>query len=163
MKLQAKASAQFATIDGGDVGEGLAIFFSQDQGATTRWRLDVSASLDDGSERLVGTIYVSPPSATTPIGALPRQVAAAVCPGAKSWSVLCSPANGPIAATEECASIELASSKCCTAPVGLTRVSERYGYKAAVTAGATNYTFLPGQTITRIIANNGSGVLGTLA
>lgn len=153
MKLQAKAGSQFATIDGGEVGEGLAIFFSQDATTSVRWRLEVSASLDDGSERLVGSFYVSPPLATNPLGALTRQVAAAVCPGAKSWSVVCYAAGGPIAAPEQGASIELASSKCCTAPVGLSRVSERYGYYAGVVGGvAASINLLPGQTVTRISA-----------
>lgn len=164
MKLQAKAGSQFAALDDSDAGEGLAIFFSQSDTDTTRWRLEVSATLDNGAEKLVGFFYVSPPNATTPLGTLTRQVAAAVCPGAKSWSVMCRPSGGPIAAAEQTADIELASSKCCTAPVGVTRVGERYGYMAGVVPNVvTSFAVLPGQTITRIVANNNTGVLGSIS
>lgn len=153
MKIQAKAGATFARLDDSDAGEGLAIFFSQNSTDVVRWRFDVFALLDDGSEMLVGWFFVSPPSATAPIGQLTRQVGAAVCPGAKSWSVMASPASNSQAAANETANITLASSKCCTAPVGVSRVGERYGYKAGATpGGGVAVSIQPGMTVTRIMA-----------
>lgn len=153
MKVQAKAGASFARYEDSDAGEGLAIFFSQSATDVVRWRFDVYALLDTGVELLVGWFFVSPPSATVPIGQLTRQVGAAVCPGAKSWSVLVSPASDSQSAENESADITLTSSKCCTAPVGSSRVGERYGYRAGTTPGAgLAVAIQPGMTVTRIMA-----------
>jgi|SRR6478735_5643213 len=152
MKAQAKAGAAFARLDDSDAGEGLAIFFSQSGPDTVRWRLDVYAKLDTGAECLVGTLYVSPPGVTTPAGPLSRQVGAAVCPGAKTWSVCAYPASGSQAALGESAQIELTSSKCCTAPVGVTRVGERYAYRSGSPPGPTVFSAAAGRVITRLTA-----------
>jgi len=172
MKVQAKAGYAFASLDDSDAGEGLAIFFSQSATDTQRWRLEVYATLDNGMNMLVGFFYVSPPNAINPpTGPLSRQVAAAVCPGAKSWEVIASAVGGSAAANNEMASIHLASSKCCTAPVGVTRVGERYGFESGVAAAPTNFNVLPGRTITRITVsgiapggqvNLGYGTLATV-
>ena len=154
MKLQARANTQYAALDDGTAGEGLAIFFSQSATDVNRWRIDVHAKLDTGAELLVGTFYISPPITTTPIGPLTRQVAAAVCPGAITWSVYATAFgnDGGTPATET-ADITLISSKCCTAPVGVTRVGERYGYHAGVVGGVlATVTPLPGQIVTRVSA-----------
>ncbi len=165
MKLQLRSTTQSATLDDSNAGEGLAIFFSQGLTDEGRWRLEVFAELDDGRDLLVGTVFISPPTATNPIGPPTRQVAAAVCPGAKSWSVLAVNALNTQSGASESADINLYSSKCCTAPVGLSRVNERYGYKANTTPGGSQLaSLLPGQTITRITAfglvGGGTVVLG---
>lgn len=145
MRVQAKDTAQVAYLTDGNSGEGLSIFISQAETDTIRWRLDVSASLDNGSEIAVGTFYLSPPSAALPNDRLTRLVAIAVCPGAVKWSVTCSAISPE---SNETINIELASSKCCTAPCGLSRVSERYDYIAG--SGTTAVFLVPGQTVTRI-------------
>ena len=155
MKIQAKAPNNIAFLEDSDSGEGLAVFFSQGVNDTQRWRLDILARLDTGADILVGIVYVSPPTATNPSGVPTRQVAAAICPGAKSWSVITKPSllTGQ-EATSECAQIELASSPCCTSPVGVNRVNERYGYASGNAGGGSSiYQVLPGQTITRIEAH----------
>lgn len=154
MKVQAKAGAVFARLDDSDAGEGLAIFFSQKASDEVRWRFDVYAKLDTGAELLVGWFFVSPPSATDPIGPVTRQVGAAVCPGAKTWSVCVSPALGSQVVPNESADISLQSSKCCTAPVGVTRVGQRYGYLADNASGVTQLvnSIFPGRTVTSIAA-----------
>lgn len=154
MKVQSKGNNNFAALDDSTAGEGLAIFFSQSEGDVTRWRIDVYARTNAGRDMLVGFFFVSPPSATSPSGETTRQVAAAVCPGAKTWSAVASPADGTQAATQESADITLISSKCCTAPVGVTRVGERYGYLSGVAIGPVVRTMLAGQTITKIIAHS---------
>ncbi len=163
MRLQAKDTAQTAYLDDADAGEGLSIFFSQAAADIVRWRLDVYARLDNGAELAVGTFWVSPPPAVFPFDRLTRLVAIAVCPGAVNWSVTCS-AQTP--GSNEDATIELFSSKCCTAPAGVKRVSERYGYLSGVAGGApVSQAILPGQTITRIVAfGTGAGgvSMGTL-
>lgn len=161
MKLQAKAGAQFAALDDETAGEGLAIFFSQGLADIDRWKIEVYAKLSTGQELLVGFFFVSPPSATTPKGPPTRQVAAAVCPGAKSWSVVVSPVVGSQAASTETADITLISSKCCTAPVGVTRVNERYIYRAgSAIPGPVALTIEAGKTIkswSAIAAGTGAG------
>ena len=153
MKIQAKAGTQFAALDDSSAGEGLAIFLSQSDKDTVRWHFEVMAKLDTGAELIVGSFDVSPPLATTPIGNLTRQVAAAVCPGAISWSVTVKAAIGSVAAPTETADLTLISSKCCTAPVGVSRVAERYGYIAGSAASATALVNLfAGQVVTKIIA-----------
>lgn len=158
MRIQAKDTAQVAYLDDPDAGEGLSIFFSQGQADTVRWRLDVSAKLDTGVELQVGTFWVSPPGAAEPKDRLSRLVAIAVCPGAISWSVLCQAQPGSQASiAAEDAAIDLFSSKCCTAPKGLNRVSERYGYLVGSGAGPINVTFAWGRIATRIIATGLTG------
>lgn len=154
MKVQAKAGATWARLEGSNSGEGLSIFFSQSENDEVRWRFDVYAKLDTGAELLVGWFYVSPPSATDPKGPQTRQVGAAVCPGAKTWSVCVSPALGSQVVLNETADISLHSSKCCTAPVGASRVGERYGYLAGTATGITQLvnSLLPGRTVTSIAA-----------
>jgi len=166
LKLQAKAGSTYCALDDDTAGEGLAIFFSQSAKDTARWRFDVYAKLNTGQVLLVGFFYVSPPSATDPIGELTRQVGAAVCPGAKSWTVIASPVGGPQAVVNETADITLISSKCCTAPVGVSRVSERYGYRANTTPGGGQSTqILFGMTVTGVSAfgltGGGTIVLGS--
>lgn len=159
MKVQAKTGTTAARLDDSDSGEGLAIFFSQAKADTVRWRFDVYAKVDTGAELLVGFFYVSPPSVTTPTGEVTRQVGAAVCPGAKSWTVMVSPALGSQAVSNECADINLVSSKCCTAPVGVSRVGERYSYIAS-DVSPSFHTVLAGQVITRISAHGvGAGTI----
>lgn len=160
MKVQAKGTPTSLYLDDADAGEGLAIFLSQDPEALVRWQFEVFAKNDANETLLVGSFITSPPRATLtaagfPAGKPSRQVAAAVCPGAKSWSVIVSPQVGPEASDDEVCQVTLISSKCCTAPVGLTRVSERYDYRSGdTTAGATSFTVAPGRSITSI------GVLG---
>ena len=163
MKLQARAGTQYAALDDGTAGEGLAIFFSQRAGDANRWRIDVYAKLDTGAELLVGTFYVSPPAVSNPPGALTRQVAATVCPGAITWSVFATALGESIGSppNTETADIILISSKCCTAPVGVSRVSERYGYHAGAATVGQTLNLLPGQTVTRINAV-GTGGGGTV-
>jgi hypothetical protein len=165
VKIQAKAGYAAATLDDSDAGEGLAIFFSQGATDVTRWRVEVLAKVDSGAELLVGVFFVSPPNATPFPGQLTRQVAAAVCPGAKSWSVIISAAVGSQAAQPETADITLISSKCCTAPVGLSRVSERYRYEAGSQAGGIAVGLQPGSTPTGIsavgLAGGGTVQIGT--
>ncbi len=165
MKIQAKGGNAYAALDDSDAGEGVAIFFSQAADSEQRWRLDIYARLDTGADSLVGTVYVSPPNASNPQGPLTRQVAAAVCPGAKSWSVAVNAAliTGQTAANEY-AAIELTSSRCCTAPVGVSRVSERYGVIASVANAPQTLNILPGQTVTEITAvgHGGGGTITVL-
>ncbi len=157
MRIQAKDTAQTAYLDDADAGEGLSIFFSQAASDIVRWRLDVYARLDSGVELAVGTFWVSPPPSAFPFDRLTRLVAIVVCPGAVSWSVTCA-AQTP--ETNEDATIELFSSKCCTAPAGVKRVSERYSYYSGIAGGApVAQPILAGQTITRIVAN-GTGAGG---
>lgn len=162
MKVQSKAGTNFAALDDSSAGEGLAIFFSQSASDNTRWRFDVYARLNTGQDLLVGFFYVSPPNATNPVGPLTRQVGAAVCPGAVTWNVVASPGAGSQAASQETGDITLISSKCCTAPVGVSRVGERYGYSAG--AGNAAIPVVQGQTITGISAvgltGGGTVVLG---
>lgn len=163
MKIQSKSNSQFAALDDDTAGEGLAIFLSQDSADFQRYYIEVYAKTNS-QESLVGSFYTSPPRCTTPGGPQSRQVGAAVCPGAQSWSVLIrgAIANNP----PETADITLISSKCCTAPVGVSRVGERYRYDAGGGLGVSSRVMLPGQVVTKVIASAraaGSGVfdLGT--
>lgn len=145
MRINSKAGTQSAAFDGSDAGEGLAIFLSQNGDAVSRYRILVKAMIGEGVYQ-VGTLYTSPPGATAIPGRLTRMVAAAVCPGATSWEVeiLCADAD----ITPETADIVLASSRCFTSPVGVSRVSERYGYHAGT--GVQSLGLFPGQTVTSI-------------
>lgn len=155
MQVNSKGSVQFLGLDDTDSGEGLAIFFSQDGRATCRYRVLVKAKIDQGIYD-VGEFFVSPPVVTAaPAGRLSRMVASAVCPGAIGWDLEISavkpPGGGSI--EEEVADVILASSKCCTSPVGVSRVGERYGYIGGNSPGITsNYSVLAGQRITRLTA-----------
>jgi hypothetical protein len=153
MKILAGSKGQWCTLDDSDAGEGLAIFFGQSSKDIQYWKLDVYATIDAGSNLLVGTIFVSPPTATSPAGPPTRQVGLAVCPGAKSWAVYASPVLATPAGqfTNESANIELVSSPCCTAPAGVSRVGQRYGVVAGTVAAAV-IDILPGQVVTRISA-----------
>lgn len=151
MRLNSGLGTQAATYDDADAGEGLAIFFSQGANDTGRWRLQILAKIDEGLIQ-VGEIYVSPPNSANPSGNLSRMVGGAVCPGARSWTVnvQCIPVDGDKPDPEETAEIILASSRCCTAPIGASRVNQRYAYKADGGAGPFNFIVLPGMTITGI-------------
>lgn len=153
MNINSKSGYQEFGLDGA-AGEGLSIFFSQDATAVVRYRVLVKARVGEGTIE-VGEFYISPPIvAAAPAGRLSRMVAGAVCPGATSWSVEVSavpnPDGSPIA--EEVADIKLASSQCCTSPIGVTRVNERYGYVAGAAVAPTNVNraVLAGQVITGI-------------
>jgi hypothetical protein len=78
----------------------------------------------------------------------------AVCPGALTWSVEVSAAPDPEGTiVAETAELILASSKCCTAPMGVSRVGERYIYRAdQVTPGSQTIKVLAGQKVTGIAA-----------
>lgn len=150
MKIQAKAGPQFAAYDDESAGEGLAIFLSQRAQDTVRWRIEVYAILNH-AELLVGVFYTSPPLATNPNGSPTRMVAGAVCPGAISWKVMVSAAEGWQNAPQETADLTLASSRCCTAPIGVTRVGERYAFATGAGSGST-LTLKPGQTVKSLSA-----------
>jgi len=143
-------------LDDSDAGEGLAIFFSQEGNSVCRYRVLVKARIDQGYYDM-GEFFISPPDIavidSTPPGRLSRMVGAAICPGAIGWSLDISAvpdSEGLI--PEETAEVVLASSKCCASPVGVSRVSERYGYAAgtAITPTITNYPVPAGQRITGI-------------
>lgn len=145
MKIQSRTQGQWAQLEGSNPGEGLSVFIGQDATKDSqRWQFDVYAKLDTGADMLVGTVFSSPPNSGVPAHPT-RQILAAVCPGAITWSVFVR-AVGTI--FDESINIELASSKCCTAPVGVTRVSQRYGYKAGT--GTASVDVLAGQTVTGI-------------
>ncbi len=149
MNIDSRDGTQFVSLDDEDSAEGLSIFFSQEGGAVSRFRVRVKARIDQGLYD-VGEFYTSPPLATAPPGRLSRMVAAAVCPGAVGWALEINLITQPNQESipEEVADIVLASSKCCTAPVGLSRVGERYQYAAGT--GTVNYSVLAGQKITGI-------------
>lgn len=154
MRINSLAGTQIASLVQDDSGEGLSIFFSQGGDSVVRYRFRVKARIDEGIFDM-GEFFSSPPGATSPIpGRLSRMVAGAVCPGAVAWSVEITPVgvDGEQPASET-AEITLASSKCCTAPIGVTRVSERYAYASADNEGiSTNFIVLPGMTVTGIAA-----------
>ena len=147
MRINSKAGTQQASYDGADAGEGLAIFLSQNGNAVSRYRFLVKAMLSEGVYQ-VGVFYSSPPAIAgdAVVGPLSRMVAGAICPGATSWTVDVSCAD--LTVTPETADIILASSKCFTSPIGVTRVSERYAYHSGT--GVQTLTLLPGQTVTGI-------------
>lgn len=148
-RVNSKANVQRFTFDGSDAGEGLAVFFSQNGGASARWRCLVQAMIGEGVYD-VGEFYISPPLATALPGRLTRMVAGAICPGATSWAVEISAVpsiEGLIPV--ETAEIILASSKCYSLP-GVNRVAERYAYHA--NSGTQNFTVLAGMRVTGIAA-----------
>lgn len=164
MDINSKLRSQVAALDDTDCGEGLSIFFSQNGDDTVRYRFLVKVKTDQGLYD-IGEFYSSPPLATpTRPGRLSRMLAAAVCPGAVGWSVEVEamPAVGvEVAIPPEVAKIILNSSKCCTAPVGVHRVNERYLYSAGSVAVATNIVVPPGRTVTGIavIGHTGGGIV----
>lgn len=160
MRINSKLGVQHATYDSETAGEGLAIFFSQNAGDVSRYRFQVKAITDQGTLQ-VGQFFVSPPGATTPTGPLTRMVAGAVCPGAKSWAVEISCADTEI--TPETANVTLTSSKCCTAPVGVSRVGERYFYLAGnVLGGAVTLPIALGRKLTSWAVAASSGTNGAV-
>ena len=163
MRVNSKAlQTQEVAFDGSEAGEGLAIFFSQNADATSRWRFLVKAMVYEGVYD-VGEFYSSPPGATNPTGRLSRMIAGAICPGATSWVVQLSCVGfleeETLIVPAETADIILASSKCCTSPVGVSRVGERYKYHA--NSGTQNFTVLAGMKVTGIAAI-GIGAGGTV-
>ncbi len=133
MRINSKARTQIATFDGALAGEGLAIFLSQGATDAARYRFVVKA-MNSQMTLQVGEFYSSPPNATLPNGGLSRMIAAAVCPGVESWTVEITCAQDIPPA--ETADVTLLSSKCCTAPVGVTRVAERYTYVTGTVTGS---------------------------
>jgi hypothetical protein len=141
-----------ATVGDTDAGEGLSIFFSQNGDSQARYRFLVKAKTDQGVFDM-GEFYSSPPLATGLPGRLTRMLAAAVCPGAIGWTVEVSGmlVDGEI--IDDTADVILCSSRCCTAPVGVTRVGERYKYNSGDNTGITsNFLVLPGMKVTGITA-----------
>lgn len=153
MRINSRAGTQEAALDDAGSGEGLSIFFSQSGEAVGRYRVVVKAIIDQGIYD-VGEFYISPPSATAVPGRLSRMVGGAVCPGATGWRVSVTPWNevGNPPPLDETADIVLASSKCCTSPMGASRVNQRYGYIAGTNPATFAYLVLGGQTITGIAA-----------
>lgn len=149
MRLNSKLAVQ-ATYDGGkDAGEGLAIFFTQNGDSVCRYRFLIKAMIGEGVYD-VGEIYSSPPTATPIPGRLTRMIGGAVCPGATSWAVYVSAVPDPeLGIPAETAEIVLSSSRCCTSPLGVSRVGERYAY-AAGTDGI--FTVLAGMRVTGVAA-----------
>lgn len=148
MRLNSKDGVKEAAYDGADAGEGLAVFFSQNGNSNSRWRFLVKAITSQGVYD-VGVFYSSPPPATSPPGRLSRMIAGAVCPGALSWIVQASNVKQQ-EIVPDTAEIILTSSKCFTAPIGVTRVNERYAYNA--NSGTQNFTVLAGMKITGVAA-----------
>jgi hypothetical protein len=148
---------EVAAYDDADAGEGLAVYFSQNGNSVARYRFLVKAITDQGTFD-VGEFYSSPPLATSRPGRPTRMIAGAVCPGATSWAVevSCVPSliEGELVLPEDdTAEIILASSKCCTAPIGVTRVAERYEFASGSSPGGSqDFTVLAGQRITGIAA-----------
>lgn len=159
MRINSLAGVQVASLEQDDSGEGLSIFFSQGGDSVVRYRFRVKARIDEGIFDM-GEFFSSPPGATSPIpGSLSRMIAGAVCPGANGWSVEVTPVgiDGEQPAPET-AEIILASSRCCTAPIGVSRVSERYAYESADNEGiSTNFIVLPGMKVTGIAAYGYTG------
>lgn len=144
-RVRATAGTQHATFDGKEAGEGLAIFLSQKPTAVSRYRFSVKAITDQGTLQ-VGEIYSSPPTATNPPGPPSRMIAGAVCPGATSWAVDVTCADASPA--DEGATVVLTSSKCCTSPIGVSRVQERYLYVSnSVTGGSQTFPIPPGRRL----------------
>lgn len=165
MRINSKSGTQYATFDGSAAGEGLAIFLSQNGDSAVRYRFLVKAMIGEGVYD-IGEFYSSPPLSTAIPGRLSRMIAGAVCPGTTSWGVQISAVpdvNNNIPA--ETAEIILASSRCCTSPIGVSRVSERYQYAAGSTGATDNFLVLAGMKITGISAigliGGGTVVIGS--
>lgn len=146
MRINSRAGTQYASFDGSEAGEGLAIFFSQSATDVGRYRFVVKA-INSQQTMQVGIFYSSPPVATTPNGGLTRMLAGAVCPGVESWCVEITCMNTD-EASDETADVTLLSSKCCTSPVGVTRAAERYFYNAGdATGGVATINNAPGRVV----------------
>jgi hypothetical protein len=145
LQLQSRASNQTAYFDGDKVGDALSIFFSQNAECVGRWRLTIKA-ITSQSSMIVGVLFVSPPSATNPHGMTSRMVGAAIVPGVVGWEVDCICVGGGEGGSvpDESANVMLLSSQCCTAPVGVSRVGERYFY---ATGPGASYVVQPGQRV----------------
>lgn len=156
MRINSKARTQIATFDGSLAGEGLAIFLSQGGEDVSRYRFVVYAINSQMTLR-VGEFFSSPPSATNPNGGLSRMLASCVCPGVESWAVeiTCADVN----VTPETADVTLLSSKCCTSPVGVKRVAERYFYQSSNIGAVVGIP--PGRTLKRFSAIAG-GAAGSV-
>jgi hypothetical protein len=152
MRINSKAGVQHATFDGEFAGEGLTIFLSQNAGSNSRYRFQVSAITDQGTLQ-VGVLYSSPPNATVPTGPLTRAIATAVCPGAKGWAVDIVSANSS-PEVDDTSNVILISSKCCTSPVGVTRIAERYVYVAGTVT--TSFPVPAGKTVKSFAAIAGA-------
>lgn len=153
-RLNSMLGTQLVSLDDADSGEGLSVFFSQGGEATTRWRFVIKAKTDQGVFD-VGEFYSSPPAATAIPGKLSRMIGGAVCPGAIGWDVeaSCIKSAADEEITPETAEIVLISSKCCTAPIGASRVAERYAYVADASPSAIDtFRVLAGMRVTGIAA-----------
>lgn len=153
-RINSKKGVQYEAFDGAAAGEGLAIFFSQNGDSVCRYRCLVKAMIGEGVFD-VGEFFISPPGVTSIPGRLSRMVAGAVCPGATSWAIQISaiPSNDEETIPAETADIILSSSRCCTSPIGVTRVGERYNYVAdSSPSGLSTFTVRAGMTITGVAA-----------
>lgn len=161
-RLSSNVRVQSVGYDSSEAGEGLAIFFSQNGNDVGRWRFLVKARLDEGLIQ-VGEFYSSPPNSASPSTNLSRMIGGAICPGARSWTVDVSCISGAdenLPPTEETPEIILASSKCCSAPIGVSRVNERYAY-AAGSGAISTFSVRAGMKITGIaaIGTGGGGAI----
>lgn len=161
MRVNSRTTVQAGVVDD-DAGEGLAIFFSQNGNSVARYRFIVYANINQGV-LCMGDFYSSPPLSTPSLpGRQTRMLAAAVCPGATGWTVEVSGVpidlGEGLEIPEDTADIILASSRCCTSPVGVTRVGERYNYRANDATGVSeNFILLPGQRATGIAVIGSAG------
>jgi len=144
MRINSKLGVQHATFDGCEAGEGLAIFFSQNADDVVRYRFLVKAMIGEGIYQ-VGIFYSSPPNIGGASGPLTRMIGGAVCPGATSWAVDVSAVDVGEGVTPETAEWCFLLSRCFTAPIGVTRVNERYTYRAS--NGTATLQVLAGQTL----------------
>jgi hypothetical protein len=153
VRINSLGGVQHAALDDTDAAEGLSVFFSQNGESVCRYRVVVKARIDQGLYDM-GEFYISPPFSTDQPGRLSRMIAGAVCPGATGWAVEVTavPSNDEGTIPSETADIVLASSRCCTAPVGVTRVAERYQYVADSNVGISSFTVRAGMRITGIAA-----------
>lgn len=158
LRIRSKGGTQFGAFDG-DGGEGLAIFLTQKNTDVSRYRFNVIAKTSQGPLE-VGVFFSSPPTCILPTGSPTRMVAGAVCPGAESWDVYVTCADQNPA--DETALVVLTSSKCCTSPIGVTRVSERYAYFAGKTPALSTFNVLPGMRILSWSAVASQGVDGSV-
>lgn len=149
---------EVVSYDDTDAGEGLAVFFGQNGDSVARYRFLVKAKTDQGVFD-VGEFFSSPPLSTSSNpGRLTRMIAGAVCPGATSWTVevSCVPEYQDaelVTPEDDTAEIILTSSKCCTAPIGVTRVAERYLFATGNSFGGTqDFIVLAGRKVMGIAA-----------
>lgn len=103
---------QYAELQAGAVGEGLAIALTEPPDSLAAWTIDVDVATNEGRFRL-GRVVSRAPRAGDPTA---RVVAVAHCPGAVGWVVA---VNGPPGAAAE---LVLASSKTAAAAVGVVAI-----------------------------------------